>query len=97
MLKEWVRGSHAVLERNPNYWDKPKPYLDRMIIRTVTMTIAAANVQDTFKQVEQLAAEQGGYLAGTQMRQDGDRWLISGAETSKMSQSPVTRAYSKAA
>src|SRR3712207_9406565 len=33
VLKEWVRGSHAVLERNPNYWDKPKPYLDRMIIR----------------------------------------------------------------
>jgi peptide/nickel transport system substrate-binding protein len=22
VLKEWVRGSHAVLERNPNYWDK---------------------------------------------------------------------------
>src|SRR3712207_6930540 len=33
VLKEWVRGSHAVLERNPNYWDKPKPYLDRIIIR----------------------------------------------------------------
>jgi len=33
MLKEWVRGSHAVLERNPNYWDKPKPYVDRVIIR----------------------------------------------------------------
>ncbi len=33
VLKEWVRGSHAVLERNANYWDKPKPYLDRIIIR----------------------------------------------------------------
>jgi peptide/nickel transport system substrate-binding protein len=33
VLKEWVRGSHAVLERNPDYWDKPKPYLERMVIR----------------------------------------------------------------
>jgi peptide/nickel transport system substrate-binding protein len=33
VFKEWVRGSHAVLERNPNYWDKPRPYLDRVIIR----------------------------------------------------------------
>jgi peptide/nickel transport system substrate-binding protein len=33
VLKEWVRGSHAVLERNPDYWDRPKPYLDRVVIR----------------------------------------------------------------
>jgi peptide/nickel transport system substrate-binding protein len=33
VLKEWNRGSHVVLERNPNYWDKPKPYLDRVVIR----------------------------------------------------------------
>lgn len=36
VLKEWVRGSHAVLERNGNYWDKPKPYLDRVVIRFMT-------------------------------------------------------------
>ena len=41
-LKEWVRGSHAVLERNPNYWDKPKPYVDRVIIRFMTDAAARA-------------------------------------------------------
>jgi hypothetical protein len=51
------------------------PSLDRMIIRTVTMTIAVGNVQEAFKQVELLAAEQGGYLSGTQIRQDGDRMV----------------------
>ena len=30
MLKEWVRGSHLVLERNPFFWEKGKPYLDEV-------------------------------------------------------------------
>ena len=42
-LKEWVRGSHVVLERNPTYWDKPKPYLDRVIIRFMTDAAARAS------------------------------------------------------
>jgi peptide/nickel transport system substrate-binding protein len=35
VFKEWVRGSYAVYERNPNYWDPPKPYLDRLIVRFI--------------------------------------------------------------
>ncbi|MBM3524187.1 MAG: ABC transporter substrate-binding protein [Alphaproteobacteria bacterium] len=42
ILKEWTRGSHAVLERNPNYWDKPKPYLDRVVIRFMPDAAARA-------------------------------------------------------
>jgi hypothetical protein len=49
------------------------PSLDRMIIRTVTMSIAVGNVQETYRQVEQIVAEKNGYLANTQIRQDGDR------------------------
>lgn len=49
------------------------PSLDRMIIRTVTMTLAVGNVQEAFRQVEQIVGEQNGYLAGSQIRQDGDR------------------------
>lgn len=33
MLKEWVRGSHIIYERNPNYWDAPKPYIDQLIFQ----------------------------------------------------------------
>lgn len=51
------------------------PSLDRMIIRTVTMNLAVGNVQETFRQVEQLVGEQRGYLAGSQIRQDGDRMM----------------------
>ncbi len=29
-LKEWVRGSHMVLERNENFWEEGKPYLDEV-------------------------------------------------------------------
>ncbi len=42
VLKEWVRGSHAVLEKNANYWDKPKPYLDRVVIRFMPDAAARA-------------------------------------------------------
>ena len=43
-IKEWVRGSHIALERNPDYWrkDKGEPFLDRMMIKI--MPDAAARV-----------------------------------------------------
>jgi len=43
-IKEWVRGSHIALERNPDYWrkDKGEPYLDRVMIKI--MPDAAARV-----------------------------------------------------
>lgn len=49
------------------------PAADRMIIRTVNMTIAVGDVTDVFHKVEALVGEQNGYLAGSQIRQDGDR------------------------
>src|SRR5215212_71593 len=49
------------------------PGVDRMIIRTVTMTLAVGDVTDVFHKVEQLAAEQHGFLATSQIRQDGER------------------------
>ena len=35
VFREWVKGSHVILERNPNYWDAPKPYLNRIIVRFI--------------------------------------------------------------
>ncbi|MEQ1954853.1 ABC transporter substrate-binding protein [Mesorhizobium sp. CN2-181] len=32
-FKEWVRGSHLTVERNPDYWDQGKPYLDEITFR----------------------------------------------------------------
>jgi peptide/nickel transport system substrate-binding protein len=33
VLVEWLQGSEARFERNPNYWDAPKPYVDELILR----------------------------------------------------------------
>lgn len=33
VFKEWRAADRLITERNPNYWDKDKPYLDRVIVR----------------------------------------------------------------
>ncbi|SHE31901.1 peptide/nickel transport system substrate-binding protein [Lampropedia hyalina DSM 16112] len=40
VFKEWVKGSHIRLERNPHYWGKgadgsPQPYLDGLLFRFI--------------------------------------------------------------
>jgi peptide/nickel transport system substrate-binding protein len=34
-LTSWARGTEMTLDRNPNYWDQPRPYVDRLVIKTV--------------------------------------------------------------
>ncbi len=46
-FKEWVRGSHILYERNPDYWDKPKPYIDQLVVRPITDSAAAAVAFET--------------------------------------------------
>jgi peptide/nickel transport system substrate-binding protein len=47
IFKEWQRGSAVIYDRNPNYWDAPKPYIDRLVVRFITdpaaRTIAIEN------------------------------------------------------
>jgi len=33
VLKSWTAGDRMVVEPNPNYWDKGKPHLDRVVLR----------------------------------------------------------------
>lgn len=47
MLKEWQKGSHIILERNPDYWDAGKPYLDRIIYRIIPDAAARAVALET--------------------------------------------------
>lgn len=35
VFKEWRAGDRVVMERNPNYWDRKLPYLDRVIYRVL--------------------------------------------------------------
>ena len=35
VFKEWKKGEYILLERNANYWDKGKPYLDKVIYKVV--------------------------------------------------------------
>lgn len=42
VFKEWNKGNYIVLERNPNYWDKGKPYLDKIIFKVIPDASARA-------------------------------------------------------
>jgi 4-phytase/acid phosphatase/peptide/nickel transport system substrate-binding protein len=33
VLKSWTAGDRMVLEKNPNYWNKPKQHLDRIVLK----------------------------------------------------------------
>ena len=33
ILKSWSAGDRMVLERNPDYWNKGRPYLDRLVLK----------------------------------------------------------------
>jgi peptide/nickel transport system substrate-binding protein len=35
MLEEWVRGDRLTFVKNPSYWRKGEPYLDRIVVKVV--------------------------------------------------------------
>ncbi|KAA5613933.1 ABC transporter substrate-binding protein [Rhodovastum atsumiense] len=47
VFREWVKGSHVILERNPRYWDAPKPYLDRIVVRFIADQAARSAAFET--------------------------------------------------
>ncbi len=47
VFKEWVQGSHILYERNPDYWDPGKPYLDRIVVRFIADANARAVALET--------------------------------------------------
>ena len=38
VFKEWMPGDHLTVERNPNYWQEGRPYLDQVIFRPLPDT-----------------------------------------------------------
>jgi len=47
IFKEWKKGQYIVLERNPDYWEAGKPYLDRIIFRTIPDEASRAAALET--------------------------------------------------
>jgi ABC-type transport system substrate-binding protein len=41
IFKEWVPGKHVILEKNPNYWKKGLPYIDRLEFRIMKDPLTA--------------------------------------------------------
>ncbi len=47
MFQEWVRGSHVILKKNPNYWAAGKPHLDRVIFKFIRDPAAISAALET--------------------------------------------------
>ena len=47
VFKEWQRGSHIVLERNPNYYLAGQPYLDRIVWKVINDSASRAAALET--------------------------------------------------
>ncbi len=74
ILTEWVRGSDATFERNPNYWDAPKPYIDNLEIHIIDDQVqrynafvsGQTNVSSLWRSFPQIIqAEEAGYRVVT--------------------------------
>jgi peptide/nickel transport system substrate-binding protein len=81
-FKEWVKGSHITLERNPNYWDAGKPYVDEIVFRIVPDAAARAGMLETgeaqyaaFSPVSLRDAERLGKLPNLRIETRGYEWI----------------------
>ena len=43
----WQKGEFIEFERNPDYWDEGKPYLDRLIFRVIPDAASRAAAFET--------------------------------------------------
>lgn len=82
VFKEWKKGEYILLERNADYWDEGKPYLDRILFRVIPDAAARAAALEKgeaqyatfnpvpFRDVERLAA-----LPNLKVDTRGYEWL----------------------
>ncbi len=71
VVKDWIQNSQLTLSRNPNYWDKPRPYVDSLVIKLIsddtqrlnTLTTGAQAAQFLFQPADVTKAVSSGYKA----------------------------------
>ncbi len=43
MFVQWIKNDHMILKRNPNYWQKGKPYLNKIVYTPITSPVQEYN------------------------------------------------------
>lgn len=43
LVKDWARGDHMTLERNPNYWQKDRPFIKKLVIKPIADPVQRIN------------------------------------------------------
>jgi peptide/nickel transport system substrate-binding protein len=68
-FKDWVRGSHVTLERNADYWQQGKPYLDGIIFRFIPDAVARGAALEA----GEVDVTIGSLIPGTSLRRFADK------------------------
>jgi peptide/nickel transport system substrate-binding protein len=72
---QYERGQYIVAERNPNYWRKDQPYLDRVVWRVITDKSAVAAALETGQ--IQLSSYNGLSLSDLDRLKEDERFEVS--------------------
>src|SRR4029079_5310942 len=78
ILKSWTAGDRIVLEKNPDYWNKGKPYLDRIVLKPLP---DAQSRSDSLQQGEAAVIWDDEYDADNIQKAQKDSKLVVNAYT----------------
>ena len=100
LLKEWVRNSRFVFEKNPNYWDAKNVKTDKIVLKLIDSDVAASNFKNGEVDVTAVNFEQSKEFEGKPelvQANDGGMWyLLFNTNVKPLNNAKVRKAISMA-
>ena len=100
LLKEWVRNSRFVFEKNPNYWDAKNVKTDKIVLKLIDSDVAASNFKNGEVDVTAVNFEQSKEFKGKPelvQANDGGMWyLLFNTNVKPLNNAKVRKAISMA-
>jgi len=100
LLKEWVRNSRFVFEKNPNYWDAKNVKTDKIVLKQIDSKVAGSNFKNGEVDVTAVSFDQSNEFKGKPelvQANDGGMWyLLFNTNVKPLNNAKVRKAISMA-